>query len=307
MIPSQSRARAPRRAFTLIELLVVIAIIAVLIGLLLPAVQKVRAAAARVKCQNNLKQIGAGVINFQFAYHFFPTNGGPAPGQVNRIYTQVGGSPGYWGLANPNAPLRDQTGSWAYSLLPYVEQENAFRAGAQDAALPLFLCPSRGRAPSRAVPPTDPLYPYVSFGSGGLNPWSKTDYAGNGYLLINRWPAGGVPVAGLPLTPTDVKDGLSNTVLVGEKAMDPRSFNTGSWYWDEPVFSGGSGGTDRWGTAVIADGAGAAFPTNWGSSHSAALFLFGDGSVRPLRFGLNGDVVFALLTPDGGEIVNPEQ
>ena len=97
------------------------------------------------------------------------------------------------------------------------------------------------------------------------------------------------------------------TVLVGEKALDRRSFNTGSWFWDEPVFSGGSGGTDRWGTAVIADGAGTAFPTNWGSSHdAAALFLFGDGSVRPLRYGLNGDVMLALLTPAGGEPVNPE-
>jgi hypothetical protein len=112
----------------------------------------------------------------------------------------------------------------------------------------------------------------------------------------------------LPLTQADVKDGLSNTVLAGEKALDTRSFNTGSWLWDEPIFSGGSGGTDRWGTAVIADGAGTAFPTNWGSAHGGgALFVFGDGSVRALGFGVNGDVVFALLTPDGGEAVNPQQ
>jgi len=148
----------------------------------------------------------------------------------------------------------------------------------------------------------------ITYGSAGLNPWSTTDYAGNGYLLINRWPAGGVPVAGLRLDRGAVKDGLSNTVLVGEKALDPRSFDTGSWYWNEPVFSGGSGGTDRWGTAIMADGEGTAFPTNWGSSHdAAALFLFGDGSVRQLPFGLNGDVVFALLTPDGGETVSPDQ
>jgi hypothetical protein len=202
---------------------------------------------------------------------------------------------------------QEQTGSWAFSILPFVEQQNTFRTWAQDAGVALYLCPSRGRIPSLAVPSSDPVVPGVNFGDGGLNPWSTTDYAGNGYLLINRWPAGGVPVVGPPLSIAAVTDGLSNTILVGEKALDQRSYNTGSWYWNEPIFSGGSGGTDRWGTAVFRDGQNTPVPTNWGSAHTAAAqFVFGDGSVRPLRFGPDGALVFALLTPAGGEVVSPD-
>jgi prepilin-type N-terminal cleavage/methylation domain-containing protein len=301
----RARTRGKPSGFTLIELLVVIAIIAILIGLLVPAVQQVRESAAHAQCLNNLKQVGLALHNFRSTYRFFPTNGGPAPGQVDRIATWGG----YWGLADPRLPPRDQTGSWAFSILPYLEQGNIFRTGAQGAGVPVYLCPSRGREPALPVPPFDPVYPFVTFtNTTGLDPWSTADYAGNGYLLINRWPAGGVPVAGTPLDVRHVRDGLSNTILVGEKAMDQRSYNTGSWYWAEPIFSGGSGGTDRWGTAVIPDGIDTPFPTNWGSAHLAdALFLFGDGSVRPLRFGLDGGVVFALLTPAGGEVVDPEQ
>jgi prepilin-type N-terminal cleavage/methylation domain-containing protein/prepilin-type processing-associated H-X9-DG protein len=304
------RRHVPRKrpAFTLIELLVVIAIIGTLIGLLLPAVQKAREAAARIQCANNLKQIGAALHHYSTTFQFFPTNGGPAPGQVNTIWTGLGGLPLYWGLANPAARPQDQTGSWAYSILPFLEQGNVVQTAAQGAPLVFFLCPSRGRDPSPTVPAADPVFPWVTFGNGGLNPWSTTDYAGNGYLLINRWPAGGIPVTGLPLDVKSVSDGLSNTLLVGEKAMDRRSFNTGSWYWAEPIFSGGSGGTDRWGTAILADGIGTPFPTNWGASHIAgAQFLFADGSVRSLTFGLNGDLVFALLTPSGGEVVTLDQ
>jgi prepilin-type N-terminal cleavage/methylation domain-containing protein len=301
------RFSRPLSGFTLVELLVVIAIIGLLVALLLPAVQRAREAANRASCLNNLKQVGLALQNFHDANRFFPTNGGPAPQQAKVIATKSGSFNTFWGLANASSRPEDQTGSWAYSILPFIEQNNVVEKSAHDMGIPTYRCASRRRAASVPVPAADPVFSGVSYTSGGLNPWSTTDYAGNGYLLINRWPAGGVPVAGRPMSIQQVKDGLSNTILVGEKALDRRGFDTGGWYWNEPVFSGGSGGTARWGTAIIGDGNGTPFPPHWGSSHiGSALFAFGDGSARSLRFGTHGGVVFALMTPKGGETVNPD-
>src|SRR3954466_7166965 len=101
-----------RKGFTLIELLVVIAIIAILIGLLLPAVQKVRSAAAKIQCANNLKQIGLAMHNFESSNQGFPT---------------AGANSGAFGATG----VGFETMGWAYQLLPYIEQESLARIGQQ--------------------------------------------------------------------------------------------------------------------------------------------------------------------------------
>src|SRR5262245_28076737 len=113
---SQMTVRVPpqSRSFTLIELLVVIAIIAVLIGLLLPAIQKVREAANRMKCGNNLKQIGLAVMNFHDQQRRFPTGGGDWKQGIS--YTSKDGT-------TPQG-VALQTAGWLYQILPYIEQNN---------------------------------------------------------------------------------------------------------------------------------------------------------------------------------------
>ena len=138
-----------RRAFTLIELLVVIAIIAILIGLLLPAVQKVRSAAARTQCQNNLKQIGLALHNYEAVNSAFP----PSCVINNPRYPPLAGTAG--GLSYPDDLLVGPPGwGWGVILLPFLEQDNLYRqfnlaepcwspvnAAAARTKVSVFLCP----------------------------------------------------------------------------------------------------------------------------------------------------------------------
>jgi hypothetical protein len=281
-------------------LLVVIAIIAVLIGLLLPAVQKVREAAGRMSCQNNLKQIGLALHMHHDNHGVLPSNGGwdgqqqiqARSGAWVRV-TTLGYDDGIrhtWGVGDPTRPPSDQTGSWAYTCLPYMEQEGMYRQRSWAVALRLYVCPSR-RGPLAQEPVNDQFGEY----EGGGWAWGKTDYAANGLVIANRPRCRRF---------AEITDGLSNTILLGEKALATRNAGLPTWFWDEPFFVGGSGGTQRSGSWIVRDGQ-AQYPwfrDNWGSAHAGgAQFLLGDGSVSTLPFAVNQPSTQARLTPDGGE------
>jgi prepilin-type N-terminal cleavage/methylation domain-containing protein/prepilin-type processing-associated H-X9-DG protein len=199
------RARMYRNAFTLIELLVVIAIIGVLVGLLLPAVQKVREASARMSCQNNLKQIGLAIHNYHGANQKLP------PGYV-ATGTYVNGT-------------TDTTPGWAWGafILPYLEQDNLYHqfdftqpvqnCPAAQTLVKMFVCPS-DIAPDTAFAVTNstwatvclaPPSSYAACCGGGV---STTAATGNGCFFRNS-----------RVRLTDILDGTSSTILLEERAF----------------------------------------------------------------------------------------
>jgi prepilin-type N-terminal cleavage/methylation domain-containing protein/prepilin-type processing-associated H-X9-DG protein len=341
-------ARTPS-GFTLIELLVVIAIIAVLIALLLPAVQKVREAASRTQCLNNLKQIGLALHNYHDTYKCFPSGSHQT---VDRNW--------YW--------------SWMAYILPYVEQDNLYKTAtafansdpqssyspygnggvwygfsgkpndgpnpAQGQVIPIYLCPSDWRL----------LMANIDYGLGPT-PVGFTTYVGNsgsvgdpGYGTGPAVPFNGILYHDSSIRMLQIKDGTSNTILVGEHPpsddlqwgwwFDGAGLdNTGTfevtlntqgwsentiasfvgWYYPQysdcvSVVNGGTNtGPNTYNGLVPGDTSNHCHIGHYWSLHPGGMnALMADTHVRFFSYGITPATFAAFCSRDGGEPVPPE-
>lgn len=321
MTPLLKLVRA-KRAFTLIELLVVIAIIAILIGLLLPAVQKVREAAARMKCQNNLKQLGLAAQNCHDAQQtlppilgFFPQNQTPTPGM-----SISWGSPMYW-------------------LLPYIEQDNMFKAtydpvnpdgngaqagyrpwlgGAKSISVKAYVCPSdasisgNGTVAAPIVTPSGNL--------PGFPDWTDTyalaSYAGNAQVFGRTDTAGNVTVnfsaPHSPRIPASFSDGLSNTILFAEKIGQCNFYpNVPLKWWDglwQSAFARYSiGPNSKFQSNPLPFNSANCDPARASTMHTGGMQVaMADGSVRSVSSTISPATWWQACTPANGEVLGSD-
>jgi prepilin-type N-terminal cleavage/methylation domain-containing protein len=286
--------------FSLIELIVSIGIVGLLLSLSMPAIQSAREAARSLQCANQLRQLSLGIQNHVSRLGRLPGNGGDqddslianAAGTLVPIGTHDLNLGVYfrWGVGRPGARPQDQPGCWAYAILPDIEQSAVYQSVSVESAGPMFLCPSRSRGGEVMVPSDDANGRYEA----ADRKWAKTDFASNSLVIANR------PVA---MSTAEITDGLSHTIALGEKAFDPMVQTPSSWYWDEPIFSGGSRGTSRSGLLLHVDGVGIEYKHHWGSAHPAGVhFTMFDGSVQMVTRLIDWKVFRSSLSPRGGEV-----
>jgi prepilin-type N-terminal cleavage/methylation domain-containing protein len=319
------------RGFTLIELLVVIAIIAILIGLLVPAVQKVREAAARTQCMNNMRQMGIALHDFNDTYKKLPPCGGMFPA---------------WD-ANWSNPL----GSLQFHLLPFIEQDPLYKSSVvtdpQTGGWWSTNSPSKNpnqtalwgaqlRDPNAFPVPKVYICPSdASVGTPGVTPggWGSGNYATN-FQVFGTWQSS----SSIPRT---FKDGTSQTVVFAEKYINCQELHpTGSdidfWEWDvnwnKMVFAypgnapppQGSGPDAQYNTCANASNPNnplinlyQQFQVNPiealcdscmpQGTHTAAMNItMGDASVRSLATGVSFITWWAAVTPQGGEVLGAD-
>lgn len=301
------RARA---GFTLIELLVVIAIIGVLVALLVAGVQTAREVANRVRCANNLAQIGNAWHNCASNKKMFPSGGW-----------------GYAWVGYPDRPAdKTQPGGWIFNLLPFLEEQNVYNMGTNlstGALLPsapadianrlktpltssIFNCPSR----RNGGPYTSTVGAYRETGSTTVSTVMRGDYAAcAGSQATNDLGAGPADLAtgdgasyvwpdtsgctGVCFMRSELKfsdltlKGFGGTYLAGEKSIDPSTLFSGTGNGDKYSMYSGYGADNYRVTAALPnrDKPGSANPTLFGSSHANGChFLYGDGSVRMVTY-----------------------